>query len=351
MTAAGTWSAPGRVNLIGEHTDYTDGFVLPIAIGLRTRVTMSVRADKDVHATSRQGMSPLAYVAAAVRAVREHGVNVPGLDVVVDSDVPVGAGLSSSAALTCATALAAAELAGADLSPVTVAQLAQRAENEFVGVPCGLLDQMAATCAEAGHALFLDVRTLHVEQVPFRPAEFGLALLVIDTGVRHELADSAYGDRRRTVEEAAHALGVPALRDLTVADLPLAQERLRSDASWRRVRHVVTENQRVLDIVDLLRAGRMARIGPILSASHLSLKDDYEVSHPALDTVVMASLAAGALGARMTGGGFGGSAIALVPIDAVAAVTSEVLAAAHDAGQPTPEVITVEAGAGARRDC
>ena len=350
VSAGGVWSAPGRVNLIGEHTDYSDGFVLPIAIGLRTTVTVSVRKDGDVRATSKQGHSPTAYVAGAVRAVREHGVDVPGLDVDVDSDVPIGAGLSSSAALTCATALAAAEIGGADLPPTTVARLAQRAENEFVGVPCGVMDQMAAMCAREGHALFLDVRSLEIEQVPFCPADAGLALLVIDTGVRHELVDSAYGDRRRTVEEAARALGVPALRDISVADLPAAERRLPDEMTWRRVRHVVTENRRVLDVVELLRAGQLARIGPILTASHLSLADDFEVSHPALDTVVHAALATGALGARMTGGGFGGSAIALLRLDDTDAVKTAVTSAARRAGHATPRVFRVEASAGARRD-
>ena len=350
MGARGTWSAPGRVNLIGEHTDYSDGFVLPFAIGLRTRVAVSVRADREVRATSRQGRSPAAYVDGAVRAVREHGIDVPGLDVDIDSDVPIGAGLSSSAALTCATVLAAAELAGATLSPTDVALLAQRAEREFVGVPCGVMDQMAAMCGQEGHALFLDVRSLAAEQVPFSPADAGLALLVIDTGVRHELADSAYGDRRRTVEAAAQTLGVPALRDITVADLPAVERRLSDETTWWRVRHVVTENQRVLDVVDLLRAGAVTRIGPLLTASHRSLTDDFEVSHPALDVAVDSALAAGALGARMTGGGFGGSAIALVRTGDVEAVAATVSAGASRAGHPAPVVFSVQPSPGGRRD-
>ena len=350
MSPGGVWSAPGRVNLIGEHTDYSDGFVLPIAIGLRTRVTVSTRADDQVHVRSVQGDGATAYVVGAVRAVRAHGVDVPGLDVVVDSDVPIGAGLSSSAALTCATALAAAELAGADLPPATIARLAQRAENDHVGVPCGVMDQMAAMCARAGHALLLDCRSLAVEHVPLTLADVGLSLLVIDTGVRHELADSAYGDRRRVVEQAAGRLGVLALRDLTVDDLAQVKQRLDDDVLRRRVRHVVTENQRVLDVVGLLQAGQPARMGRLLTASHESLRDDFEVSHPALDTVVEAALGAGALGARMTGAGFGGSAIALIAINDVAAVVAAVTSAAETGGYPQPGVFTVEPSAGARRD-
>ena len=350
MGPRGTWSAPGRVNLIGEHTDYSDGFVLPFAIGMRTRVTVSVRTDREVRATSRQGPSPAAYVAGAVRAVREHGVDVPGLDVDVDSDVPIGAGLSSSAALTCATALAAVEMAGATLPPATVALLAQRAESEFVGVPCGVMDQMAAMCARDDHALFLDVRTMETDHVAFRPAESALAVLVIDTRIRHELADSEYGDRRRTVEAAARALGVRALRDVAVDDLPSVERRLRDETAARRVRHVVTENERVLAVVDLLRAGELTRLGPLLTASHRSLKDDFEVSHPALDAVVDAALTSGALGARMTGAGFGGSAIALVRAADVESVTAAVIAGARSSGHPEPVVFSVEPRAGARRD-
>ena len=345
----GTWSAPGRVNLIGEHTDYADGFVLPIPIGLRTSVTATTRADHEVHVRSRQDGAADSYVAGAVQALREHGVDVPGLDIVVDSRLPIGAGLSSSAALTCACVLAAAEHAGAQLSPVEIARLAQRAESEFVGVPCGLMDQLAAMTARAGHALFLDMRTLEVEHVPFDPDAHGLALLVVDTGVRHRLADGAYAERRRQVEEAARQLGVPALRDITVDDLGPARTRL-DDVLWRRSRHVVSENQRVIDVVTLMRAGRLAEIGPLLSASHQSLRDMFEVSAPALDTVVSAAMAAGAAGARMTGGGFGGSAIALVPVGYASAVTEAVTAAAATAGHPVPVVMTVTAGEAARRD-
>ena len=345
----GTWSAPGRVNLVGEHTDYAAGFVLPIAIGLRTSVTATARADREVHARSRQDGAADGYAAGAVRALRERGVEAPGLDIVVDSRLPIGAGLSSSAALTCACVLAAAEIAGARLSPVEIARLAQQAESEFVGVPCGLMDQLAAMTARAGYALFLDMRTLEAQHIPFDPASHGLTLLVIDTGVRHRLADGTYAERRRQVEAAARHLDVPALRDITVDDLELARTRL-DDVLWRRARHVVSENQRVIDVAALLRAGRLAEIGPLLSASHESLRDLFEVSAPALDTVVSAAMAAGALGARLTGGGFGGSAIALVPVGYASAVTEAVTAAATTAGHPVPVTMRVTASEAARRD-
>jgi galactokinase len=208
---------------------------------------------------------------------------------------------------------------------------------------------MASMCARAGHALLLDCRSLAVEHVRLSLADAGLALLVIDTGVRHDLADSAYGDRRRSVEEAARALGVPALRDVTVEDLPDTRRRL-DDMAFRRARHVVSENSRVLEVVELLRAGRPGEIGPLLTASHVSLRDDFEVSHPALDTVVDAALAAGALGARMTGGGFGGSAIALVPHGLIGDVSAAASAAAVRGGHPQPAVTEVGPADGAHRD-
>jgi galactokinase len=347
---AGTWSAPGRVNLIGEHTDYSDGYVLPIAIGARTFVTATARPDAEVHVRSRQSGAAERYVVGAVSALREHGVRVPGLDVVVDGQVPIGAGLSSSAALTCAAVMAAAELADVDLPPIELARLAQRAENEFVGVPCGVMDQVAAMLGRAGHAMFIDVRSLQVEQVPFRPADAGLALLVIGSGVRHDLATSAYGDRRRSVEESARRLGVRALRDVDMDRLAEVRARLDDEVLWRRTRHVVTENQRVLDVVALLRQARLREIGGAFLASHRSLRDDFEVSVPALDTIVDAAMAAGALGARMTGAGFGGSAIALIAADDADAITAAVTDAAGLAGHPTPTVTIVEASDGARRE-
>jgi galactokinase len=364
----GIWSAPGRVNLIGEHTDYNDGYVLPFALEARTRAAAARRSDGRLTVRSLQWpgtladvrlseldpsrvTGPGAYVAGVVWAMRAARHQVPGLDIVIDGAVPVGSGLSSSAALECASALAVAELSAVQFAGGELARLAQRAENEFVGVPCGIMDQMASMLALAGHALFLDTRTGAIEHVPFHPAADGLVLLVIDTHARHDLADSGYADRFASCAKAADLLGVTALRDVPEADLPEALTRLAaSGALARRVRHVVTENARVLATAELLRAGRLAALGPLLTASHRSLRDDFEVSAPELDTAVAAALGAGALGARMTGGGFGGSVIALAPEVTVPALTAAATAAAREAGYPSPTIWPAVPSAGAHRD-
>jgi galactokinase len=364
----GIWSAPGRVNLIGEHTDYNDGYVLPFALAARTSAAAARRSDgrltvrslqwpgalADVRMTDLDAgrvAGPGAYVAGVVWAMRAAGHQVPGLDIVIDGAVPVGSGLSSSAALECASALAIAELSQVQFGGAELARLAQRAENDFVGVPCGIMDQMASMLALAGHALFLDTRTGAIEHVPFDPAADGLELLVIDTHARHDLADSGYADRFASCVKAAHLLGVAALRDVPEAGLPEALNQLDGfGALGRRVLHVVTENARVLATAELLRAGRLAAVGPILTASHQSLRDDFEVSAPELDTAVAAALGAGALGARMTGGGFGGSVIALAPAAAVPALTAAATAAAREAGHPSPTIWPAVPSAGACRD-
>jgi len=364
----GIWSAPGRVNLIGEHTDYNEGYVLPFALAARTAAAAARRADGRLTVRSLQwpGTSldvrlsalqprclpgPGGYVAGVAWAMRAAGHPVAGLDIVIDGAVPVGSGLSSSAALECAAALAIAELSGIRLPPAELALLAQRAENEFVGVPCGIMDQMAAMLALAGHALFLDTRTGNLEQVPFDPAASGLVLLVIDTHARHELADSGYANRFASCAGAARLLGVPALRDVPQAGLPDALARLAAfPVLARRVRHVVTENARVLAIAELLRAGRLAAIGPLLTASHRSLRDDFEVSVPELDTAVSAALRAGALGARMTGGGFGGCVIALAPTATVPALSTATTVAARRAGHIAPTIWPAVPSAGAYRE-
>jgi galactokinase len=264
--------------------------------------------------------------------------------------VPVGAGLSSSAALECAAALAASEMGGAGINVDQLARLAQRAENDYVGVPCGLMDQMASAACRAGNLLFFDVRASSVEQVPFDPAAEGLRVLIIDTRVKHSLTDGEYAKRRASCEQAAAELGVESLRSLGPEDLPVMANTLSSELLYRRARHVVTENDRVARCVALLRIGGMKDIGALLTASHVSLRDDYEVSDPALDIAVDTALAHGALGARMTGGGFGGSAIALLPAERLDEIGDSVKAAFSTAGLDAPVLRPAVPSGGAARD-
>ena len=359
----GVWAAPARVNLIGEHTDYNDGFVLPLAIDRRVTVAAARRTDDVLRLVSLDkgeerlrlaGVRPgavhgwAAYAAGPLWALARDGVEVGGLDLVLGSDVPIGSGLSSSAAVECATLLAARDLYGGPDDLARLALIAQRAENDVVGVPCGIMDQMAALACTAAHVLLLDCRSLEADQVPFAPADAGLALLVVDTRVSHALADGAYAERRAACEQAAGVLGVRALRDANQADLDAARDRLGS-VGYRRVRHVVGENARVLAVVELLRRGRPDMIGDALNASHASLRDYYQVSSPELDAAVEAALEAGALGARMTGAGFGGCALALVPAGAVADVGKAVAAAFAERGFREPGIFTVQPAGGARR--
>jgi galactokinase len=280
-----------------------------------------------------------------VWALREAGSAVAATRLAVASDVPVGAGLSSSAALECATVAA---LCDDSLPAMTRVRLAQRAENEFVGVPSGIMDQSAATLCRAGHALFLDCRTLDAEHITFDVDPTGLAVLVINTNAPHALVDGEYANRRATCDAAARILGVRALRDLPPAALADVLPRL-DEVAKRRVRHVVTENQRVLDTVDLLRAGAIPAIGPLLTASHRSLRDDYEVTSTELDTAVDAALAAGAYGARMTGAGFGGCALALIDAAAAPAVSAAVETAFAAANLTAPTSFLAVPSEGARR--
>jgi galactokinase len=361
------WSAPGRVNLIGEHTDYNDGFVLPLAIPQRTAVEAAPREDDRVVVESRQqpgGAVTFAtttrpgevtgwagYVAGVVWALRERGYDVPGLDIVVDGAVPLGAGLSSSAALECAVAVALDELGGHRLGRTDLARVAQHAENAYVGVPSGAMDQMAAMHGSAGHLVFLDTRTSQVEQVPFDLVASGLALLVVDTRAPHTLADGEYARRRRECEEAAQTLGLATLRDAKPDLLDGPARQVLSAVLYRRARHVVTENSRVLEVVDLLRAGADPRgIGPALTASHESLRLDFEVTVPELDTAVEVLLAAGAHGARMTGGGFGGSVLGLVEAGDADEAAAAVRSAFAARGFAEPQHFSVAPSDGAGRD-
>ncbi|WP_282692894.1 galactokinase [Streptomyces sp. CC208A] len=362
----GVWAAPGRVNLIGEYTDFNDGFVLPLALPHTTVAAVSRREDGvlRLHSGDVEGgivhldaadLEPLsgggwaAYPAGVVWALREAGHPVTGADVHLTSTVPTGAGLSSSAALEVVTALALNDLFALGLTRPELARIAQRAENAFVGVPCGVMDQMASACAEEGHALHLDTRDLTYRQVPFDLAAEGLELLVVDTRVKHALGDGAYAERRAGCEAGARALGVRTLREVDAAHLPAALDRLSDGTVLRYVRHVVSDNDRVARVIALLDAGATRAVGPLLTEGHASLRDDLRVSCPELDLVVEAANAAGALGARMTGGGFGGSAVVLVDADRAEEVAAAVRKAFADAGYAEPGVFPAVPSAGARR--
>lgn len=362
----GVWAAPGRVNLIGEYTDFNDGFVLPFALPHTALAAVSRRDDGllRVHSGDVDGgvvelrvdeLEPgpgggwAAYPAGVVWALRDAGHPVTGADIHIRSTVPTGAGLSSSAALEVVTALACNDLFGLGLAPARLARLSQRAENVFVGVPCGIMDQTAAACCTEGHALYLDTRDLSQRQVPFDLAAEGLRLLVVDTRVKHALGEGAYAKRRAGCEAGARALGVAALRDIAPGDLDRALAALDDPAVRRYVRHVVTENARVEEVIAHLDAGRTRAIGPVLIAGHASLRDDFEVSCAELDLVVETAEAMGAIGARMTGGGFGGSAIVLVEEADVEPVTKAVTDAFAAAGYRAPRVFPAVPAAGARR--
>nr|WP_235966021.1 galactokinase [Micromonospora rubida] len=350
---AGRWAAPGRANLIGEHTDYNDGFVLPFTLPLRTVVAAAPQDSGRWTVWSELSDAPVefgadeiaapgrvtgwgAYVAGVVWALRDAGHHVPGARLAIASDVPVGSGLSSSAALEAAVLAALVDLGGVDLPAERRPRLAQRAENAYVGVPTGIMDQSAVIRCRPGHALFLDCRTESVEHIPFDLAAAGLAVLVIDSRAPHRHAGGEYASRRAACERAAKLLGVAALRDVPAAGLGEALARLDDDETRRRVRHVVTENQRVLDTVELLRAGRISDIGPLLTASHASMRDDFEITVPEIDTAVEAALAAGAYGARMTGGGFGGCVLALIDADRADPTTATITTAYAARNFPTP---------------
>ncbi|MBF9337515.1 galactokinase [Microbacterium lacticum] len=374
-TLTGTWSAPGRVNLIGEHTDYNDGFVFPFAIEYRTSVDLSVRTDGRIRVRSsfdpepvevalteladlfparrdeivEWARYPLGVAWALLSATGVDAASVPGVDLSFTSDVPVGAGLSSSAAIEGATASALNDAWELGLDRVTLARVGRRAENEAVGAPTGIMDQMASMLGRADAGTFLDCRSLEADVVELGFAPAGLEVLVIDTKVSHAHSTGGYGERRVSCEKGAAIMGVAALRDLSVADLPRAAE-LMDDVTFRRVRHVVTEDQRVLDAVATLRSAGPRAIGPLLDASHVSMRDDFEISVPELDLAVDTARAAGAVGARMTGGGFGGAAIALVDHDLVGAVTDAVTAAFAEAGFTAPHIFPVHPSEGARRD-
>jgi galactokinase len=389
---AGVWAAPGRVNLIGEHTDYNDGLCLPLALPHRTFVALRARPDAAARMVSAQeeggggeprtvdldGVGPAggagavagwpAYVAGVAWALRGEHRAVPGFDVAVDSCVPYGAGLSSSAAIESAVAVAlddvaALGLGGDDAGRVRLAAACVRAENEIAGAPTGGMDQAASLRCREGHALLLDTSDGSVEHVPFDLGAAGLALLVVDTRAEHSLVDGQYARRRTVCEESAAALGVGSLREVADAvaagstTLEAVLARLDDDEQRRRVRHVVTEIGRVRALVDVLgrapgaalTGAALAEAGALLDASHASLAADYEVSCAELDVAVETARSAGAHGARMTGGGFGGSAIALVDADRADAVADAVERAFADAGFAPPAFLVATPSAAAGR--
>ena len=332
-------AAPGRVNLIGEHIDYSEGFVLPFAIKDRTTAAIRKRDDSVVRIASAQRRSKIVTVDInnvkpglkgeweryALAVLWSMGVKT-GVDLLIDGHVPLGAGLSSSAALECSVATAVNHLFDMGFSLEDLARLTQKAENQYVGVPCGIMDQSVSLMATIGSALLLDCRDLSTRNIPFDVASSGLELLIIDTQAHHALTDGGYAERRASCESVAAKLGIKSMRELTMPALESAKDQL-TQVEFIRARHAVTEMKRVLDCVEALSEANFEKVGELINQSHISLRDDYTVSCPELDTAVSASLAAGALGSRMVGGGFGGSAIALID----AAKTSETIKAVEKA--------------------
>ena len=317
-------AAPGRVNLIGEHIDYSEGFVLPFAIKDRTMVAARKRDDSTVRVASAQRRNKIVMVDIqdvkpglkgeweryALGVLWSMGVK-SGVDLLIDGHVPLGAGLSSSAALECSVATAMNHLFDMGFNLEELARLTQKAENQYVGVPCGIMDQSVSLMATNGFALLLDCRDLSTRNIPFDVASHGLELLIIDTQAHHALTDGGYAERRASCESVAAKLHVKSMRELTITQLDSSRD-LLSETEYIRARHAITEMKRVLDCVEALSSGDFVKVGQLLNQSHLSLRDDYNVSCPELNAAVEASLVAGALGSRMVGGGFGGSAIALI---------------------------------------
>lgn len=364
---AGIWSAPGRANLIGEHTDYNGGFALPIAIDKRTyaavrpngsdtfRVSSSLFDDvvEGSFATLDEGRLPtwVTYILgmASILDCDYPTQEARGADVYIVSDVPLGSGLSSSAALECSTGFALNELWGLGLDRTQLAQAGQRAENVVVGTPTGIMDQSASLKGRADCAILLDCRSNETEVVPLGFAAEDLSLMIVDTREEHSHAENGYAARRASCEKGAQLLGVPLLRDITVEGLGAAKA-LLDDETFRRVRHVVTEDARVMETVAYLRAGNPRAIGPLLTRSHVSLRDDFNVTTPRLDCVVDTALAHGALGARMTGGGFGGSAIVLAERQRIGEISAAIRGAFEDSGFSEPGIFPAVASDGARRE-
>ncbi|MGB8390756.1 galactokinase [Mycobacterium sp.] len=355
------YAAPGRINLIGEHTDYNLGFALPIALPQRTVVTFTPDRGDAITAASDRADSPVriplgtapgevpgwaGYVAGVMWALRQAGHPVPGGAMRITSDVEMGSGLASSAALECAVLGAITTAAGVRIDAKDAARLAQRAENDYVGAPTGLLDQLAALFGEPSTALLIDFRDLTVTPVAFDPEAADVALLLIDSRARHRHAGGDYAARRASCERAAADLGASSLR--AVQDRgPSVVAAVTDPVDGRRARHVLTENLRVLDCVAALEESDFSEAGRIFTASHASMRDDFEITTVHIDLIADTAVRAGALGARMTGGGFGGCVIALVPTDRTDVVGEAVRRAVGDAGFEQPVISCTRAAAGA----
>ena len=361
--------APGRVNIIGEHTDYNGGLVLPIAIDLGTTASISTRTDGLLRIASAQAAGTIheirvddlrsvekgswqSYVVGAVAMAVEAGWTDGALDIVVDTTVPLGAGLSSSAALECSVLSAVYGLVGdIDDEPgrrMQIALMGQRAEHEFAGVPCGIMDQAASMLGRAGHALLLDSAALTATHVPMHLDDLGQVILLINTNAHHELVDGAYAERRASCERAATALGVAYLAEVAPADVQRLDALPLSDADRRRARHIITDHARVSQVVAAFEASDLAAVGRLMDEAHWSMSHDFEASCAELDIAVRAAVSAGATAARMTGGGFGGSAVSIVPADAVQGVEDAVREAFAGEGFAAPSFLLVSAADGAR---
>ena len=366
-TGTEVWFAPGRANLMGEHTDYNEGLVLPFALAQGVTATATARGDGLLVLGSKQrpgealtlaldSLAPgsvagwAAYPAGVAWALRTSGFDIGGASIDVDSDLPVGAGVSSSAALECSVALALCSLSGLAVARRTLATIAKRAENDFVGAPTGIIDQSAALLCQADHAMLLDCRTLAATQVPFQPSAAGASALIVDTRVTHALVSGEYAARRAECEEAARLLGVPALGRLADPD---AVEALADPLLRRRARHVITDSLRARAIATALQEAAAPEIypliGELLTQGHASLRDDFEVSWPQADVAVDVAIAAGAYGAKMIGGGFGGSILAVAPAERLPSVRAALAGAFGQRDWTPPEFLEAIPAPAARR--
>ena len=353
-------SAPGRVNLIGEHIDYSQGFVLPFAISYRTTAAIRRRDDQVIRVRSKQRLGDVATTSISELApgsqcgweryvfgvIWSLGIS-EGIDIEIDGDVPLGAGLSSSAALECAVAIGLNEMFSLGLGKKELALLTQKAENQYVGVPCGIMDQSVSLMAETGSALLLDCRDLSTTLVPFDLAASGLELLIIDTQAHHALVDGEYAKRRQACESACTKLQIASLRDIDLSILIEGRD-LLNDEEYKRAHHAVSEMARTLEAVDVLGKKDFVALGSLITQSHVSLRDDYEISCPELNCAVDVALAHGALGARMIGGGFGGSAIALAAQDQIEEIKDAIAEAFNIARFREPRFFTSLPSEGAK---